>query len=292
MAQDQGGGGGQQEYYDLALVHGRTGGGLPEGYDDASRAAVAERRLLETQQVLVQERLAREVSEAILAETAKALSAVRRAAADGGAATTEGVPLKGGSEEAAALLNEKLNLLRADYETLRAEALHKDKAIENMKREVAQLEEGYDKVESGRPVTINLDIREMTNTEQDELVMASKVLLDRARQMESSVAELRAVDEQRIRTIAEMVSTMEARQAELKDKLREAGLLDEGEYDDDKVGALGREGLMRGLMDKEKMGHMASVEVTYDGPATSPLGKNFYVTRTVSFWDRWFGTHA
>ena len=123
-------------------------------------------------------------------------------------------------------------------------------------------------------------------------MMASKVLLDRAQQMERSVEELREVDEQRIRTIAEMVSTMEARQAELKDKLREAGLLDEGEYDDEKVAELGREGLMRGIKDKEKLGHMASVEVTYDGPATSPLGKNFYVTRTVSFWDRWFGTHA
>ena len=40
---------------------------------------------METQQVLVQERAKREVAEAILAETAKALSAVRRAAADGGA---------------------------------------------------------------------------------------------------------------------------------------------------------------------------------------------------------------
>ena len=169
MATTTQGGGGQQEFYDLTLVDGRTGGGMPEGDDDASRALVAERRLLETQQVLVQERLAREVSEAILAETAKALSAVRRAAAEGGGATSTGVPLKGGGEEAAQLLNEKLNLLRSDYETLRAEALHKDKAIENMKREVVQLEEGYDRVETGRPVTINLDIREMTGADQDEL---------------------------------------------------------------------------------------------------------------------------
>ena len=129
-------------------------------------------------------------------------------------------------------ITEKLNLLRSDYETLRAEALHKDKAIENMKREVAQLEEGYERVETGQPVTINLDIRDMTSTDQDELVMASKVLLDRAKQMEASVDELRDVDEQRIRTIAEMVSTMEQRQTELKDKLRDAGLLDEvGGYD-------------------------------------------------------------
>jgi hypothetical protein len=34
------------------------------------------------------------------------------------------------------------------------------------------------------------------------------------------------------------------------------------------------------------------VSVTYDGPASSPLGKNFYVTRTASAWDRWFGVHC
>ena len=90
--------------YDLTLVNGRTGGGLPEDGTDLDRARVAERRLLETQQVLVQERLAREVAEAILSETAKALSAVRKAAAAGGAAKTEGVPLRGGGEEAVALL--------------------------------------------------------------------------------------------------------------------------------------------------------------------------------------------
>ena len=78
--------------YDLTLVNGRTGGGLPEDGTDLDRARIAERRLLETQQVLVQERLAREVAEAILSETAKALSAVRKAAAAGGAAKTEGVP--------------------------------------------------------------------------------------------------------------------------------------------------------------------------------------------------------
>ena len=117
--------------YDLTLVNGRTGG-LPEDGTDLDRARVAERRLLETQQVLVQERLAREVAEAILSETAKALSAVRAAAA-GGAAKTEGVPLRGGGEEAVALLEERLTILRADYETLRVEAASKDSELEKMR---------------------------------------------------------------------------------------------------------------------------------------------------------------
>jgi hypothetical protein len=91
-------------------------GAYVEGANDAARALIAERRLLETQQVLVQERLAREVTEAILGETAKALSAVRRAAAEGGGATSTGVPLKGGGEEAAMFLTVgAVQVENADY---------------------------------------------------------------------------------------------------------------------------------------------------------------------------------
>ena len=75
----------------MTLTNGRTGGGV----DARDRAALAGARLLETQQVLVQERLQREVAGERLAETAKALSAVRRAAADGaGAFAKDGVSLK------------------------------------------------------------------------------------------------------------------------------------------------------------------------------------------------------
>ena len=108
------------------------------------------------------------------------------------------------------------------------------------------------------------------------------------------MAELREVDERRVRTIAELMSTMEQNREELKEKLRDAGLLDEDEYDDERVGELGTEGLrrMESAEGKAAMAHMHEVAVTYDGPATSPLGKNFYVTRTASFWDRWFGVHV
>ena len=108
------------------------------------------------------------------------------------------------------------------------------------------------------------------------------------------MAELREVDERRVRTIAELMSTMEQNREELKEKLRDAGLLDEDEYDDERVGELGTEGLrrMENAEGKAALAHMHEVAVTYDGPATSPLGKNFYVTRTASFWDRWFGVHV
>ena len=172
--------------WDITLTAGRTGGGLPETSDPSSRAALAERRLLETQQVLVQERAKREVAEAILAETAKALSAVRRAAADGGAASTSGVALRGGGEEAATILNEKLALLRADYDALRREFDAKIATTRDCARGSAWRTVGPHRV--GTPVRIDLVMKEMTDADQDELVM-SKLLLDRAKELEQSLAE-------------------------------------------------------------------------------------------------------
>jgi hypothetical protein len=120
--------------------------------------------------------------------------------------------------------------------------------------------------------------------------MSSKLLLDRAKELERSLSEFRDLDERRVRTIADVVSTLEQRQRELKDKLRDAGLLDD-EYDDEKVL---RDGLSKYMSPEARaaMGHMLDVDVQYEGPATSPLGKNFYATRTVSWWDRWFGVDA
>ena len=61
--------------------------------DARDRAALAEARLLETQQVLVQERLQREVAESILAETAKRWRGAsrRRRRASAGAFAKDGV---------------------------------------------------------------------------------------------------------------------------------------------------------------------------------------------------------
>ena len=62
-------------------------------------------------------------------------------------------------------------------------------------------------------------------------------------------------------------------------------------YDDARVWELSQ-GRFLSAEGKAALAHMHDVEVTYDGPATSPLGKNFYVTRTAGAWDRWFGTHC
>mgnify|MGYP006133613613 FL=1 len=284
-----------QNGYDVSLVNGRTGGGLEDDGTDVGRAKLAEMRLLETQQVLVQERLQREIAESVLAETAKALSAVRRAAVEhqGSSFIKDGQTLKGGTDEIAEILNQKLNLLRSEYDVLKAGSATKEIALRTAENRNEQLVAAN----GGDYMQIAINVTEMTTSDQDELVLNSKTLLDRAKQLEQYVGELMTVDEERIRTIAELISVMDSRQSELKDKLRDHGLLDDDEYDDKKVwelsqGLFGGEGRMLNAEAKAALGHMLQVEVTYDGPATSPLGKNFYVTRTASVWDRWFGVHC
>ena len=277
--------------YDVTLTNGRTGGGVDARSEN--RAVLAEARLLETQQVLVQERLQREVAESILAETAKALSAVRRAAADGGAGAfaKDGVSLRGGGDEVNAMLNERFSLLKKEYDALRLESASKEVALAKANDEVRRLDDDASRAAGGARVTIPISVKEMTSADQDELVLNSRTLLDRAKDLERYVGELVAVDEQRVRTLAEVMSTMESRQGELKQKLRDHGLLDDDEYDDARVWELSQ-GRFLSAEGKAALAHMHDVEVTYDGPATSPLGKNFYVTRTAGAWDRWFGTHC
>ena len=281
--------GGGVAAYDVTLTNGRTGGGV----DVRDRAALAEARLLETQQVLVQERLQREVAESILAETAKALSAVRRAAADSGsgAFAKDGFSLKGGGEEVNAMLHERLALLKKEHDALRLESAAKETALAEARDAARRLDDDA----GGDRVVIPIRVKEMTSADQDELVLSSRALLDRAKELERHVAELLAVDEARARTLAEAMSAMESRQGELKQKLRDHGLLDDDEYDDARVLELSQGGQAARFLSveaKAALGHMHDVEVAYDGPATSPLGKNFYVTRTAGVWDRWFGTHC
>ena len=90
-----------------------------------------------------------------------------------------------------------------------------------------------------------MNFKEITRADQDELVVQSKALLNRAKRLEQSVAELREVDEEARANHRRLMSTMEQNREELKEKLRDAGLLDEDEYDDERVGELGTEGLRR-----------------------------------------------
>jgi len=254
-----------------------------EDLDDAGRAELAERRLLEAQQVLVQERLAREVTEAMLQETAKALSAVRKAAVTGNTAATTGVPLQGSDEHQRIMLQERLKQVKTQYQELNRKNSEKDAELESLRRLVQTREKDFDLI-GERPVTVNVNVRDMTNADQEDLVLASKDVLDQASEQARAVEQLREVEEAKLRALGDLVTTMESRQSELKEKLADAGLLDEAEYNDAKVLEKAGAGA--------HMGHLGGVAVRYDGPATSPLGKNFYVTRKVSFWDRWFGIWA
>ena len=49
-----------------------------------------------------------------------------------------------------------------------------------MSREINRLEDGLDLTETGRPVTIDLVIKQMSTSDQDELVMSSKLSERRA----------------------------------------------------------------------------------------------------------------
>ena len=221
--------------YSVSLTNGRTGGGVVEDGSEGTRAMLAERRLLETQQVLVTERLQREITESVLAETARALSAVRKAAADSSnganAFSKDGHTLKGGSDDIAEMLQQKLSLLRNECDVLKANAASKEIALRTAENRNGQLL----KANGGDYMQIAIHVTEMTSADQDELVLNSKTLLDRAKELEGLVTELLTVDELRVRTLAELVQTMESRQGELKDKLRDHGLLDDDEYDDGKV---------------------------------------------------------
>ena len=130
------------------------------------------------------------------------------------------------------MLNERFSLLKKEYDALRLESASKEVALAKANDEVrAWMTTRAER--RGARVTIPISVKEMTSADQDELVLNSRTLLDRAKDLERYVGELVAVDEQRVRTLAEVMSTMESRQGELK--LRDHGLLDDDEYDDARV---------------------------------------------------------
>jgi len=308
--------------WDLALMDGRTGGGLP-ALDDGSaeaRAAIAERRLLETQHVLVRERFAREVSESILAETTRALSAVRASAIEGvggvGRAIGAGPSLAGETRDG---LRRELAAMDAEAaatrDAHRRDLESRDARLRELRDEVTRLESIVSAhVKDGQVVFLRPTLTTMTSEEQEALVLSSRALIERARELEASVLELRSVDDARSAAIDDLVRAMADSRAELgsnllglKQKLADHGLIDASAYDDDAVRALGRgargggSGSDGGSTSSEEDEEDVDVDgrfedralgVEYAGPTSSPLGVCFYATRGGSAWDRWFGVRA
>jgi hypothetical protein len=234
-----------------------------------------EKRLFETQATLVRETMKREVTENILRETAKSLSAVRKAALQGQTVEQTGGALPGSVEHQNGVLITRVKELTQKMQDLHAQHQEKERELQAVRRLLQQRENEFDLI-GERPVSINVEIKELNDEGQFELIEQTRAVLQQAQQQAEAVARLRQIDRQRTRALGDLVLTMEARRSELQDKLKEAGLLEE--YDDDRVMA----GAGKGY------GEMTD-SVDYEGPLTSPSGRSFYVTRTATFWDRFFG---
>ena len=235
----------------------------------------SEKRLFETQATLVQEAMKREVTENILRETAKSLSAVRKAALQGQLVEQTGGALPGSVEHQNGVLMTRVRELTQKMQELHAQHQEKESELQSLRRLLQQRENEFDLI-GERPVSINLEIKEFTDDSQLELIETTRTVLQQAKQQADAVAKLRQLDRQRTRALGDLVLTMEARRKELQEKLRDAGLLES--YDDERVAHAAN------------LGYDGALEaVAYDAPLTSPSGKSFYVTRTATFWDRFFG---
>jgi hypothetical protein len=236
----------------------------------------SEKRLFETQATLVRERLKREVTENILRETAKSLSAVRKAALQGQLAEQTGGPLAGSVEYQNEVLMTRVRELTQKMMDLQGQHAEKDGELASLRRLLQQRENEFDLI-GERPVSIHLELKEFNDPEQEKLIDQTRQVLEQAQQQAEAVHQLRQIDRQRTRALGDLVRTMEARRKELQDKLREAGIAED--YDDDRVAAAAKNGF----------GDDVDGAVQYEGPVSSPSGRSFYVTRTANFWDRFFG---
>lgn len=247
-------------------------------YDELSleeKVETNEKRLFETQATLVRETMKREVTENILRETAKSLSAVRKAALQGQTAEQTGGILAGSVEHQNEVLMVRVKELTHKMQELHAQHQEKEGELQSLRRLLQQRENEFDLI-GERPVSINLEIKEFTDDSQFELIDQTREVLKQAQAQADAVQRLRQLDRQRTRALGDLVLTMEARRKELQEKLKESGILED--YDDERV------------MSQAIKGYGDSLDaVQYEGPVTSPTGRSFYVTRTATFWDRFFG---
>jgi len=241
------------------------------------KVEINEKRLFETQATLVRETMKREVTENVLRETAKSLSAVRKAALQGQTVTQTGGAIAGSVEHQNTMLMTRVKELTQKMQDLHAQHQEKEGELQSLRRLLQQRETEFDLI-GERPVSINLEIKEVGDEGQLELIEQSRAVLKQAEQQVEAVAKLRQIDRQRTRALGDLVLTMESRRQELQGKLKEAGILEE--YDDNRVKSAAA-----------GYGNMTH-NVEYERPVTSASGKSFYVTRTATFWDRFFGIHV
>ena len=271
------------------------------------KLSLTERRLKETQKTLVKERRQREITEAVLEETTRALDSVRRASivltanrtnqngnapssssTTGGGktgVTTVGRTLKllsnggKGAEETIENLLSEVERLRNELEMTSLKYDEQDAELVATKQQL-RAKEAYIKDRRQNVVELKMDIREVTSDEQIEFIDQTREVLRAAAHSSLQIEELKKMDRKRTQALAKLVEHMQMQRDALQLKLNDLGFKDTSEDD-----------AMHEAMIAKKF-HKHANEGGKEEPVKTPSGKTFYVTRMKSsLYERLFGIH-
>ena len=278
-----------------------------------SKESTFERRLRETQKTLVKERRQREITEAVLEETTRALDSVRRASivlAAGAASSktttnggngsntnvqpasasssvkfmTVGRTLKilsnggKGAEETIEDLLSEIERLRNELETTSLKYDEQDAELAATKQQL-RAKEAYIKDRRQNVVELKMDIREVTSDEQIEFIDKTREVLKAAVHSSLQIEQLKKMDRKRTQALAKLVEHMQMQRDALQLKLNDLGFKDTSEDD-----------AIHEAMIAKKF-HNAN-DGGKEEPVKTPSGKTFYVTRIKSsLYERLFGIH-
>jgi len=268
------------------------------------KLSLTERRLKETQKTLVKERRQREITEAVLEETTRALDSVRRASivltanqngnAPSSSSTTGGGKIgvttvgrtlkllsnggKGAEETIESLLSE-VERLRNELEMTSLKYDEQDAELAATKQQL-RAKEAYIKDRRQNVVELKMDIREVTSDEQIEFIDQTREVLRAAAHSSLQIEELKKMDRKRTQALAKLVEHMQMQRDALQLKLNDLGFKDTSEDD-----------AMHEAMIAKKFQKRAN-EGGKEEPVKTPSGKTFYVTRMKSsLYERLFGIH-
>jgi hypothetical protein len=262
------------------------------------KVRVTEKRLKETQKTLVRERRQREITEAVLEETTRALDSVRRASivlasssSNAGPAsssgnnkfTTVGRTLKllssggKGAEETIEVLLNEIDRLRNELEMTSLKYDEQDAELAATKQQL-RAKEAYIKDRRQNVVELKMDIRELTSDEQIEFIDKTREVLRVAVHSSLQIEQLKKMDRKRTQALAKLVEHLQMQRDALQLKLNDLGFKDTSEDD----------ALQEAMIARK----FHANEVGKEEPVETPSGKTFYVTRMKSsFYERMFGIH-
>ena len=270
----------------------------PRHGQNQEKVRVTEKRLKETQKTLVRERRQREITEAVLEETTRALDSVRRASivlasssSNAGPAsssgnnkfTTVGRTLKllssggKGAEETIEVLLNEIDRLRNELEMTSLKYDEQDAELAATKQQL-RAKEAYIKDRRQNVVELKMDIRELTSDEQIEFIDKTREVLRVAVHSSLQIEQLKKMDRKRTQALAKLVEHLQMQRDALQLKLNDLGFKDTSEDD----------ALQEAMIARK----FHANEVGKEEPVETPSGKTFYVTRMKSsFYERMFGIH-